>query len=75
MVRLLIIRAEFCRDHNASGRIEKPRRPLTCKICIGAVTYLGCIALFAPSTLRKLVDAAGHAFGRKSVLLATPPWS
>jgi hypothetical protein len=52
-----------------------PALRLTCKIVVGAATYLGCISLFAPSTLRKLVDAVGHAFGRKSILLATPPWS
>jgi PST family polysaccharide transporter len=48
---------------------------LTCKIAVGAVTYLGCIFLFAPSTLRKLADTAGQAFGRQPMAIATPPWS
>jgi polysaccharide transporter, PST family len=52
-----------------------PALRLTCQICIGAATYLGCISLFAPSTLRKLVDAAGHVVGRQSNSLAAPPSS
>ena len=47
---------------------------LTCKIGVGATVYLGCISLFAPSTLRKLVDTAGQAFDRQSLVVATPPW-
>jgi polysaccharide transporter, PST family len=48
---------------------------LACKIGIGAAIYVGCISLLAPSTLRKLVDTVVHAFGRRSIVTATPPWS
>jgi hypothetical protein len=43
-----------------------PALRLSCKIVVGAAAYLGCISVLAPSTLRKLLDGVGQAFGRKT---------
>jgi PST family polysaccharide transporter len=45
---------------------------LICKVAIGGTAYIGCVLLLAPSTLRKLADAVGHAFLRSNALTDVP---
>jgi PST family polysaccharide transporter len=49
-----------------------PLLRLACKMVGGGATYLGCIVLLAPATLRNLVSTISHAFNRSNVLAEAP---
>ena len=45
---------------------------LACKVAVGGTTYLGCVLLLAPSTLKNLANTVGRAFHRSSALSDVP---